>query len=117
MVEAALISSRSELDRALDASFRTPVFVFKHSLACVTSVWSRKTYEDFVKSLAPETALCTVIEVQRARDVSDELARRTGVRHETPQVLLLNGGEAVWDASHWEITKEALREALDRASA
>jgi bacillithiol system protein YtxJ len=114
---AALITSRMELDRLLDASFRTPVFVFKHSLACVTSAWSRKTYEDFAKSLAPETALCTLIEVQAAGEVSDELARRTGVQHHTPQVILILGGEAVWDASHWDISEEAMREALERAGA
>jgi bacillithiol system protein YtxJ len=113
---AALITSRLELDRALDASVRTPVFVFKHSLACVTSAWSRKTYEEFAKAIAPEAALCTLIEVQAARDVSDELARRTGVRHQTPQVILLRGGKAVWDASHWDISEEALREALEGAA-
>jgi bacillithiol system protein YtxJ len=41
-------------------------------------------------------------------------ARRPTAGHQTPQVILLRGGKAVWDASHWDISEEALREALER---
>jgi bacillithiol system protein YtxJ len=50
--------------------------------------------------------------VQRAREVSREVEARTGVRHESPQALILRGGEAVWSASHWRVTAEAVESAL-----
>ena len=53
------------------------------------------------------------IVVQEARSLSDLVARETGIRHESPQVILLRNGEAVWNTSHHGITAESLREALE----
>jgi bacillithiol system protein YtxJ len=52
------------------------------------------------------------IVVQEARPLSDLVARETGIRHESPQVILFRNGKAVWNASHHGITAENLREAL-----
>ena len=51
--------------------------------------------------------------VQRARELSQEIARRTGVRHESPQALVVRNGEVVWNASHYDITADAVRAALE----
>jgi bacillithiol system protein YtxJ len=40
--------------------------------------------------------------------VSDHAAARLGVRHETPQAILLRDGRPVWNASHFRITADAL---------
>ena len=45
-----------------------------------------------------------ILEVQSAREISRELANLTGVRHETPQVIVLRDGKAVWNASHFDVT-------------
>jgi bacillithiol system protein YtxJ len=42
--------------------------------------------------------------VQNHRPVSDTVSQRLGVRHETPQAILIKGGAAVWNASHFRIT-------------
>jgi bacillithiol system protein YtxJ len=54
----------------------------------------------------------SLVVVQRARDVSSEIASRTGVRHESPQAIVLRNGEAVWSASHYDITSDAVEQAL-----
>jgi bacillithiol system protein YtxJ len=36
--------------------------------------------------------------------VSDAAAQRLGIRHETPQAILLRDGRVVWNASHFRIT-------------
>ncbi|MGQ0722063.1 MAG: bacillithiol system redox-active protein YtxJ [Candidatus Eiseniibacteriota bacterium] len=110
MASSVLVSSLLELDRALDESAHQPVWVFKHSLICSVSVWVRKAWDEFVEGRS-DGALYAVIEIQNAREVSDELARRTGVKHESPQVLLLKDGKAVWSASHWDISRESLEAA------
>ena len=51
--------------------------------------------------------------IQEARALSDLVARETGIRHESPQVILFRKGEAVWNTSHHGITAESLREALE----
>jgi bacillithiol system protein YtxJ len=110
LASTLLVSTNLELDRALEASERQPVMVFKHSLACSISAWTRKTWDEFVAGRS-DGALYALIEIQNARAVSNELARRTGVKHESPQVLLLRGGRAVWSASHWDISRESLEAA------
>jgi bacillithiol system protein YtxJ len=114
-VQPARITTRVELDRAFDASTRAPVLIFKHSLTCPISAWALRTYEEFLAERDADAVLYTLIEIQKARDVADEVAVRTGVRHESPQVLLVHDGRAVWNASHWEITGDSLRAALDDA--
>jgi hypothetical protein len=37
------------------------------------------------------------------------------VRHESPQVIVLRAGRAAWSASHFRITADAVRGALDAA--
>jgi bacillithiol system protein YtxJ len=54
-----------------------------------------------------------ILEVQSARDVSRELADVTGVRHETPQVIVLRDGKAVWNASHFEVTADDVLKAVE----
>ncbi len=53
------------------------------------------------------------IVVQEARPLSDLVARETGIRHESPQVILFRNGEAVWNTSHHGISVASLRKALD----
>ena len=102
------LSSWAELQRCPD--WRQPVWVFKHSLTCPTSYTALAEFRAFAGDDGAETG-CAVIEVQTARELSDELARRTGVRHESPQALLLHNDEAVWHASHWRIKADSLRQA------
>jgi len=113
MVEAASpnrISSSSELDEFLDRSQNGPVWLFKHSLICATSSRAYGEFLDFAAGLTDRDD-AAVIEIQRARDISMEAAERTRVRHQSPQVILLRDGQAIWSASHWDITEEALARA------
>jgi len=53
--------------------------------------------------------------IQQSRDLSNLIARETAIRHESPQVILFRGGQAVWSASHGGITLEGMRTALAEA--
>ncbi len=94
------------LDSLLDNSQQRPVVVFKHSLACPISA---AAYREMQK-LDGEVVL---VEVQNARQVSRELADRTGIRHESPQVIVFRNGKAVWNASHYEVKAYAVTKALE----
>ncbi len=99
-----IIDTKAFEDLANRSSER-PVVVFKHSLTCPISA---AAYEQMTK-LEGEVAL---IEVQRARELSTEIENRFGVAHESPQVIVLRNGEVVWNASHFEITADAVAEAV-----
>lgn len=113
MNEPVLLDTAEALDAAFAASHQQPVFVFKHSLICPisTAAWSRFT--NFAHAHA-EGAHYLFVEIQNTRPLSNAVAQRTGVRHESPQALLLREGAVVWHASHGGITEATLAEALAR---
>jgi bacillithiol system protein YtxJ len=54
----------------------------------------------------------SLVVVQSARELSRRVAEQTGVRHESPQAIILRNGQAVWTASHFDITAEAVAQAV-----
>jgi bacillithiol system protein YtxJ len=103
-----------EFDRALQESQGRPVVILKHSPRCSISAYTLGAFRRWAED-AGAGALYGVVDVLGARALSDEIARRTGVRHESPQAFVLRGGRVVWAGSHWDITDEALDRALDEA--
>ena len=55
--------------------------------------------------------------MQQSRDLAREIEQRTGVRHETPQALVIRNGRAVWNASHFDVTAQAVEQAVKNAEA
>ena len=100
------IDDRAALESLITDSKQKPVIVFKHSNAC--SISSR-AYREMEKVQAD----VNILVVQLAREISRELANLTGVRHETPQVIVLRDGKAVWNASHFEVQAVAVAEAFE----
>jgi bacillithiol system protein YtxJ len=99
------------LDAAIEESHERPVLLFKHSRTCGISCEALDELHAHLEQGTP-TAVYRVITVQSHRHVSDEAASRLGVRHETPQAILVRDGRPVWKASHFRITADALSTAL-----
>jgi len=95
------------LDAAVAESLERPVLLFKHSRSCGISCEALDELNAHV-ALAGADAAYKLITVQSHRLVSDEASARFGIRHETPQAILLRGGRPVWSASHFRITADAL---------
>lgn len=98
-------------EAALDAALAAPLYLLiKHSFRCPISARAFAEYEAF---LAAREGLATGwIDVVAQRAWAQRVADATGVPHRSPQALLLRGGRAVWDASHFDITAAALERAL-----
>ena len=76
-----------------------------------------KTQETFsqvqpVLDAHPDLAL-GVIRVVESRPASNRVAEVTGLRHESPQLILFKDGQAIFDRDNWDITGEAVAEGLD----
>lgn len=102
------IADRAALENLITASTTKPVVVFKHSNACSIST---RAYREMEKVDG-----VNLLEIQSAREVSGALAALTGVRHESPQVIVLRNGKAVWNASHFDVTADQVRKALETYS-
>jgi len=99
-----------DLDDILERSKTDPVLIFKHSTQCSISGQAHREFVDFVAK-APQLNAVVVLVIENRR-LSDMVAERLGVRHQSPQALLIKDGRAVWHASHWSITSDALVSAL-----
>jgi bacillithiol system protein YtxJ len=93
------------LDRFLAQSNGSPAVVFKHSNSCGISA---RAHAEMSRLELP----VGLVIVQTARALSDEIAARTGVAHETPQVFILRGREVLWTASHGRISAESVEAAF-----
>jgi bacillithiol system protein YtxJ len=109
MSDIQKIETLAALEELLERSREQPVWIFKHSLTCPISGMAWNEFRRF--ALQETKAVCALIEIQRARPVSSALAERTGVRHESPQAILLRDARVAWHASHYDINVTALERA------
>jgi bacillithiol system protein YtxJ len=111
MADIQRIDNIPALDELIARSNQTPVWILKHSLTCPISSQAWSEFQRFAADCPPGGPVCALIEIQYSRAVSNAVAERTGVRHESPQILLLRQGQVAWHASHYGISSEALRRA------
>ena len=85
-----------------------PVVIFKHSTRCSISRMALKQFErEFDLN---ETVDAYFLDLIAHRDISNEIASRFNVYHESPQLILIKNGKAVYDVSHSDIDAVALKE-------
>lgn len=106
------LSDLVELEAAIEESVERPVLLFKHSRQCGVSCEALDELRSHIDRHAGP-AVYKMITVQTHRPISDAAARRLGIRHETPQAILLKDGKPVWSGSHFRITAEQLDRLLE----
>jgi bacillithiol system protein YtxJ len=94
-----------KLNELIAESKEKPVVLFKHSLTCSISA-------NIYHEVADVDAEINLIIVQNARHISNEIAARTNIRHESPQAIVLKDEKPVYYASHYDITAEDLKRHL-----
>ncbi len=99
------VADEGALEELFARSQEEPVVVFKHSNTCPISAMA-------YSRMKPLGGAVSLIVVQQSRGLSRAVEERTGVQHESPQVLVLRRGRSVWDASHFDITAEAVEQAV-----
>lgn len=102
------ITSEADWTSALERSHDEPVLIFKHSNACSVSGRANRQIAQLTEAEDPFVYRITV---QKKRALSGVIASELGIRHETPQAILLKDGEPVFDTSHFSVTAQAIREA------
>jgi bacillithiol system protein YtxJ len=95
------INDTQQLETLFQKSFEAPVALFKHSITCPISA-------DVYREISQVDAEINLIIVQRARNISSAIAEKTGIRHESPQAIILKDGKPVYHASHYKIEAEEI---------
>ena len=88
---------------------RTTV-LYKHSTRCPISAAAHRQMEAFLER-SPDAPVF-MVDVHAAEELSDYIVEKTGIGHESPQLILLRGGKPVWSIAHSAITAQSLEEQL-----
>lgn len=102
-----------ELRAVNEASRQRPVLIFKHSTSCGISAMALARIERAWKPTDDHTTY--FIELRKNRDVSNAVEEQYGIRHESPQALIILAGQCVHADSHSGIRYDALVAELERA--
>jgi len=105
------IKSNKDLEDALTLSHELPVILFKHSTTCSRSAFAKHRLESNY-SIATDRAVFYYLDLLNHRDVSNNIALKLGVMHQSPQVILVKKGKAIFNTSHESISLKALEERL-----
>jgi len=89
--------------------------IYKHSTQCGMCDSAIEEVRDF-EGRHPAAAAIYYLDLWAHREVSDAVARTLGVRHESPQVILLKDGKVQAVLNHRAIRAEALEKALRAAA-
>jgi monothiol bacilliredoxin len=103
------METEQELARAFQESEKQPVLFYKHSNTCGTSMFSRREVQAVVETYSGPVY---EIVVQSARHVSNQISSDLGVRHHSPQVLIVRNRRAVYHRSHGSINRDKIVRAL-----
>lgn len=91
----------SQLDEIEDASNSKLVLIFKHSTRCSISRMALRQFENEFE--ANENVLPYYFDLLNHRDISNEIAIKFSVVHQSPQLLIISKEKCIHNASHSDI--------------
>ncbi|MBM7563554.1 bacillithiol system redox-active protein YtxJ [Paenibacillus sacheonensis] len=106
------MTAAADWEAAYVESFRRPVLIFKHSTECPISGGARDELSNWLEDAASLSLSPVMVLVPENRGVAMAIAEQLNLKHESPQLILVDGGKVSWHASHWQITYSALDEHL-----
>ena len=104
------LTDLGQLNEIITLSNERPVAIFKHSTRCSVSRMALKQFENEFDLSDKVTAY--FLDLIAHRDISNAIASQFGVIHQSPQLILIKEGKAVYDASHSDIDAEGLKKKI-----
>jgi len=99
-----------QLDEIISESFDTPVVIFKHSTRCGISRMALRGFE--IDFNSEDGIKPYYLDLLHHRDVSNAVAEKFRVWHQSPQILLIKDGISIFDTSHGEINATTLKDKI-----
>jgi bacillithiol system protein YtxJ len=96
-----------QIEEIITLSEQKSVIIFKHSTRCSISRMALKNFENEYD--LGENVTAYFLDLISFREVSNEIASRFNVVHQSPQLLLIVGGKSVYDVSHSSIDAQELK--------
>jgi bacillithiol system protein YtxJ len=105
------LTSLDQLNQIVEESNSTSVLIFKHSTRCSISKMVLSGFERNY-NIAPDKLKCYYLDLLSYREISNAIAEKFNVYHQSPQVLLIKDGKCVYDESHESIEASVIEKLL-----
>jgi bacillithiol system protein YtxJ len=102
------LDTEEKLNELFEKSNKNPIVLFKHSITCPIST-------DACNQMAIVDGDVNIVIVQTSRPISNAIAERTSIQHQSPQMIVLQNGKPIFNASHYDITADKLEGILKNA--
>ncbi|MHA7100288.1 bacillithiol system redox-active protein YtxJ [Roseivirga pacifica] len=108
-VEWKRLTAIEQLEALKQESHEKPVLIYKHSTRCgISGMTLSRLERSWTADMGHISAY--YLDLIAYRDVSNAIVQEFGVFHESPQVILLKNGRAIYDNSHMGISAEAIKQ-------
>lgn len=97
------ISDVDTIPEIMDLSEHKIQIIYKHSHRCGVCLIAKEEMEKLAKEFL-KVADLYMVNVIRQRAISNAISQRLEIRHESPQIIILEGGVVKWKGSHWDVT-------------
>lgn len=101
------IESDEDLEKALQGSFQHKIAIFKHSTSCFISKTVLRNFEKEIENLDQKIDLY-YLDLLAHRPISNKIAEDLGVTHQSPQLIVIENGKAINNASHQSISVDQI---------
>jgi bacillithiol system protein YtxJ len=104
-----LLTSVDQLIEIEKESFHKSIAIFKHSTRCGTSSMALRQFERQFEIDNANVKLY-FLDLLSFRDISNEIAIRFQVFHQSPQLIVLKDGNTIHHSSHYQIDADLLKQ-------
>lgn len=101
------INDESQLSDVKNLSLAKPQLIFKHSTRCPVSSMAKTRLE---RGTTPDNIDFYYLDLIKYRPISQLVAEKFDVSHESPQILLIKNGSCIYDESHSGINMDDIIE-------
>ncbi|MEM9824839.1 MAG: bacillithiol system redox-active protein YtxJ [Bacteroidota bacterium] len=106
-----VLNQESQLDQIITDSYQKPTVLFKHSTRCGISIGAKHRLES-KWNFTSEDLDFYYLDLLNFRSISNAIAERLGIIHQSPQVIALKDGKVIYHTSHHQINVEGLRSSI-----
>lgn len=100
------LKSEEQIKELKLKSNKNPQVIFKHSTRCSISSMAKNRLD---KNDRPEGVDFYYLDIINYRPISNKIAEEFNVNHQSPQVLIINGGKCVYNESHSGIRMDEIK--------
>ena len=88
------------------------VLLFKHSTRCSISIAALGRLERSWKLMDTEVPTF-YLDLLNYRNISQAIAQKYGIEHESPQILVIKNGKCIYSATHSDISSPEIEAAIN----